>query len=151
MEEFIMTQESFDRLWARVQGAPPPQTKPSGEAQLLRFLEETGETQLQERRLAAVFPAMLPLCRETKSRCVRLETQYYLRTGRRAVLPASCCLRQSPLPLLRALCLAARARAAAYAAASADAPDLAALYRDLAGEEQLHADALERLIARLLC
>lgn len=151
MEEFIMTQESFDRLWARVTGAAAPPPAPRGEDALRRFLDETGETLLHERRLAGLGLApMMALCRETKRRYARLQTAYYLLTGQRAPLPAVCCLREPPLRLLRKLCLAARERAEAYTTTPAGSEVLQELYRDLAESERQHARKLESLIAQFL-
>ena len=152
MDELIMTQESFDRLWARVQGAAPPvPSAPRPEEMLRRFLDETGETLLLERSLTQVCGApMAAVCRETRRRYLRLQTAYFLHTGCRAALPSVCRLREPPLCLLRKLWLAARARAAAYEDAPAATDELRELYRDLAESERTHARQLEGIISRFL-
>ena len=152
MEEYILSQQAFDRLWARVHGETPAQPPERSElAVLRRFLEETAETLLFERCLAQL-PGMNTLCRETRSRLIRLETAYYLLTAERYRRPAVCPLREGVLPALRRACLAALARAADYTAESAKTtePLLAELYQELAGEEQAHAAALKRRIGALL-
>ena len=149
MEEFIMTQESFDRLWARVQGAAPPAPRP--EDLLRRFLDETGETLLLERQLAHVCGApMVSVCRASRDRHLRLQTAYFLLTGCRAALPSVCSLREPPLCRLRKLWLAARARAAAYEEAAAEAEELRGLFQDLAASERVHADCLRAVITAML-
>ena len=152
MEEYILSQESFDRLWARVRGDVPPEPRRLDEIAVLRgFLDETGETFLLERRLSAL-PGIGCLCRETRARLIRLETAYYLLTGERYRLPPACPLREGVLPALRRDCLAALARAEDYAAEGgrAEEPELSALYEELAGEERAHAAALRRLIGAVL-
>lgn len=149
MEEFMMTQESFDRLWARVQGAPPPVPHP--EDTLRRFLDETGETMLLERRLAADCGApMAAVFRETRRRYLRLRTAYFLLTGCCAVPPSVCSLREQPLCLLRKIWLAARARSEAYDSAPAGEEALQKLYREMAALERAHTDALRAVIASML-
>ncbi len=149
MEEFMMTQESFDRLWARVQGAPPPAPRP--EETLRRFLDETGETMLLERRLAGECGApMAAVFRETRRRYLRLRTAYFLLTGCRAVLPSVCSLREPPLCRLRKLWLSARARSAAYEEAANTAGELRELYQDLAESERIHVDQLRAVTASFL-
>ena len=151
MEDFIMTQETFDRLWQRVQGAeqaPPRQNQTDA---LCRFLDETAQSLALERRLQARCAEMLPLCRDTFSRLRRLRAAYYLHTGERHCPPETCPVRGGILPELRADCLAARARAGRYAAEAKTAPgDLSALYETLSAEEQTHAERLAALLCRLL-
>lgn len=151
MEEFIMTQETFDRLWQRVQGAEaaPPRQNPSDA--LRRFLDDTAQSLALERRLQSRCGDFMPLCRETRSRLRRLLAAYYLQTGERYCPPETCPVRGGLLRDLRADCLAARARAERYAAAAQSAPDdLAVLYETLSSEEQTHSERLAALLCRLL-
>ncbi len=151
MEEFIMTQEAFDRLWQRVQGgeAAPPR-RDDGDV-LRRFLDETAQALALERRMQIRCAEIAPLCRETFSRLRRLRTAYYLQTGERYCPPEACTVRGGLLKDLRADCLAARDRAFRYAAAAEAAPDdLRALYQTLSAEEQTHAGRLSELLCRLL-
>ena len=118
MEEFIMTQEAFDRLWQRVQGGETA-PKPRSEADTLRRLsDDTAQALALERRLQGQCAALVPLCRETASRLRRLRAAYYLETGECCCPPETCSVRGGLLPALRADCLAARARAGRYAAAA---------------------------------
>lgn len=154
MEEFIMTQEAFERLWARVQGAGSETAAPARDdtAVLRRFLDETAQSLALERRLLCGFGALAPLCRETASRLRRLRAAYYLRTGERHLPPETCPVRGGLLPDLRADCLSARGRAARYAAEAAktEPDDLRGLYESLAAEERTHAERLSALLCRLL-
>ena len=151
MEEFIMTQEAFDRLWQRVQGGEAA-PKPRSEADTLRRLsDDTAQALALERRLQGQCAALVPLCRETASRLRRLRAAYYLETGECCCPPETCSVRGGLLPALRADCLAARARAGQYAAAAQEAgAELRALYEMLAVEEQTHAARLAALLCRLL-
>ena len=152
MEEYVLSQQAFDRLWARVRGEAPPQPARRDDLAVLRvFLEETGQSLLLERRLSGL-TGMPRLCRDTHSRLIRLETVYYLLTAERWRLPSACPLREGALPALRRDCLSSLARAEDYAAERdrAAEPLLASLYDSLAGEERSHADSLERIIGRLL-
>ena len=151
MEEFIMTQEAFDRLWQRVQGGEAA-PKPRSEADTLRRLsDDTAQALALERRLQGQCAALVPLCRETASRLRRLRAAYYLETGECCCPPETCSVRGGLLPSLRADCLAARARAGQYAAAAQGAnAELRALYETLAAEEQTHAARLAALLCRLL-
>ena len=151
MEEFIMTQEAFDRLWQRVQGGEAA-PKPRSEADTLRRLsDDTAQALALERRLQGRCAALAPLCRETASRLRRLRAAYYLETGECCCPPETCSVRGGLLPSLRADCLAARARAGQYAAAAQEAgAELRALYETLAVEEQTHAARLAALLCRLL-
>jgi len=151
MEEFIMTQETFDRLWQRVQGAEsaPPRQNPSDA--LRCFLDDTAQSLALERRLQSRCADFAPLCRETRSRLRRLLAAYYLQTGERYCPPETCPVRGGILPELRTDCLASRARAERYTAAAESAPDdLAALYETLSSEEQTHSERLAALLCRLL-
>ena len=151
MEEFIMTQEAFDRLWQRVQGGETA-PKPRSEADTLRRLsDDTAQALALERRLQGRCAALAPLCRETASRLRRLRAAYYLETGECCCPPETCSVRGGLLPALRSDCLAARARAGQYTAAAQGANDeLRALYETLAVEEQTHAARLASLLCRLL-
>ena len=150
MEEFIMTQEAFDRLWARVQGTEAPPRRTEADT-LRRFLDETAQAFALERRLQAGCAELSPLCRETFSRLRRLRAAYYLQTGERHCPPETCPVRGGLLPGLRADCLASRARAARYAAAAQTAPEeLRPLYETLSAGEQTHAERLSDLLCRLL-
>ena len=151
MEEFIMTQEAFDRLWQRVQGGEAA-PKPRSEADTLRRLsDDTAQALALERRLQGQCAALVPLCRETASRLRRLRAAYYLETGECCCPPETCSVRGGLLPSLRADCLAARARAGQYAAAAQTAPDdLRVLYEALSAEERTHAERLAALLCRLL-
>lgn len=153
MEEYILSQQAFDRLWARVRGETPPEPPRRDEiAVLLSFLEDTAQSLLLEQRLCSL-PGVGGLWRDTRSRLARLETAYYLLTAERFRLPPVCPLRERLLPALRRDCLAALARSERYDAERERTPDpaLSALYTALAGEEQRHAEALKRLIAAILC
>ena len=150
MEEFIMTHEVFDRLWQRVQGGETA-PKPRSEADTLRRLsDDTAQALALERRLQGRCAALAPLCRETASRLRRLRAAYYLETGECCCPPETCSVRAGLLPSLRADCLAARARAAAYEDAPAATDELRELYRDLAESERTHARQLEGIISRFL-
>ena len=151
MEEFIMTQEAFDRLWQRVQGGEAA-PKPRSEADTLRRLsDDTAQALALERRLQGQCAALAPLFRETASRLRRLRAAYYLETGECCCPPETCSVRGGLLPSLRADCLAARARAGQYAAAAQEAgAELRTLYETLAVEEQTHAARLASLLCRLL-
>ena len=151
MEEFIMTQEAFDRLWQRVQGnaAVPPRRTESDT--LRRFLDETAQSLALERRLLCRCADLAPLCRETRSRLRRLRAAFYLQTGEHYCPPEACPVRGGLLPDLRADCLASRSRAERLSAAAQTAPDdLRALYETLSAEEQTHAERLSELLCRLL-
>ena len=151
MEEFIMTQEAFDRLWQRVQGAEPCPLCRNDADTLRGFLDETAQAFALERRLQMRCAELSPLCRETFSRLRRLRAAYYLQTGERHCPPETCPVRGGLLPDLRADCLACRARAGRYAAAAETAPDnLHALYETLSAEEQTHVERLTELLCRLL-
>ena len=151
MEEFIMTQEAFDRLWQRVQGAEAALPRRNNPDTLRAFLDETAQAFALERRLQMRCAELQPICRETFSRLRRLRAAYYLQTGERHCPPETCSVRGGLLPDLRADCLAARARAGRYAAAAKTAPDdLRALYEALSAEEQAHAERLAELLCRLL-
>ena len=151
MEEFIMTQEAFDRLWQRVQSAEEAPPRRNDADTLRAFLDETAQALVLERRLQARCAELSPLCRETFSRLRRLRAAYYLQTGERHCLPETCSVRGGLLPDLRAGCLASRARAGRYAAAAKTAPDaLRVLYETLAAEEQTHAERLAEQLCRLL-
>ena len=150
MEEFIMTQEAFDRLWQRVQGSTTlPQHQDNAET-LRRFLDETAQALALEQRLVCRCAELAPLCRETRSRLRRLRAAYYLLTGELYRPPEACSVRGGLLPELRSDILAARARAGRYAAAEKTAPDdLAALYETLSAGEETHAERLSALLCRL--
>ena len=151
MEEFIMTQEAFDRLWQRVQGAEPSPPRRNDADTLRGFLDETAQAFTLERRLQMRCAELSPICRETVSRLRRLRAAYYLQTGERHCPPETCSVRGGLLPDLRADCLAARTRAGRYSAAAKAAPDdLRALYETLAAEERTHAGRLTELLCRLL-
>ena len=151
MEEFIMTQEAFDRLWQRVQGAETVPPRPDHADTLRRFLDETAQALALERRLQASCAELSPLCRESFSRLRRLRAAFYLQTGERHCPPATCPVRSGLLPDLRADCLASRARAGRYAAAAQSAPEeLQPLYETLSAEEQTHSERLAALLCRLL-
>ena len=150
MEEFIMTQEAFDRLWQRVQGAEQAPTRRNDMGTLRGFLDETAQAFALERRLQMRCAELSPLCRETFSRLRRLRAAYYLQTGERHCPPETCLLRGGLLPDLRADCLACRARAGRYAAAQTAPDDLRALYEALSAEERTHAERLTELLCRLL-
>ena len=151
MEEFIMTQEAFDRLWQRVQGAEPAPPRQNQTDTLRRFLDDTAQALALERRLQARCAELSPLCRETFSRLRRLRAAYYLQTGERYCPPETCSVRGGLLPDLRADCLASRARAERYAASAQSAPDdLHALFETLSAEEQTHSERLAVLLCRLL-
>ena len=151
MEEFIMTQEVFDRLWQRVQGAEAVLPRRNDTDTLRGFLDETAQALALERRLQVRCAELSLLCRETFSRLRRLRAAYYLQTGERHCPPETCSVRGGLLPDLRADCLASRARAGRYSAAAETAPDdLRALYETLSVEEQTHAERLAALLCRLL-
>jgi hypothetical protein len=151
MEEFIMTQEAFDRLWQRVQGAEAVPTRRNDTDTLRAFLDETAQAFALERRLQMRCAELSPLCRETFSRLRRLRAAFYLQTGERHCPPETCSVRGGLLPDLRADCLASRARAGRYAAAAETAPDdLHALYEALSAEEQTQSERLAELLCRLL-
>lgn len=160
MEEFIMTQEAFDRLWARVQGAADTAAAPAqkrGEAAVLRgFLDETAQSlALERRQLCAqgcASGALRAICRETMGRLRRLRTAYFLLTGERYYPPETCPVRCGVLTDLRKDYLSARRRGEALAAAAeqAETDELKALYRELSAGEARHAEALRDLIGSLL-
>ena len=151
MEEFIMTQEAFDRLWQRVQGAESAPPSRNNADALRAFLDETAQALALERRMQARCAELAPLCCETASRLRRLRAAYYLKTGERHCPPETCSVRGGMLPDLRADCLAARARAGRYAAAAKTAPDdLRALYRTLFAEERTHAERLAAVLCRFM-
>ena len=151
MEEFIMTQEAFDRLWQRVQGAEAVSPRGNDTDTLRAFLDETAQAFALERRLQMRCAELSPLCRETFSRLRRLRAAYYLQTGERHCPPDTCPVRGGLLPDLRVDCLASRALAGRYAAAAQTAPDnLRALYETLSTEEQTHAERITELLCRLL-
>ena len=151
MEEFIMPQEAFARLWQRVRVVEPSPPRRNDTDTLRSFLDETAQAFALERRLQMRCAELSPLCRETFSRLRRLCAAYYLQTGERHCPPETCPVRGGLLPDLRADCLASRARAGKYAAAAETAPDdLRALYETLSAEEQTHAERLTELLCRLL-
>jgi hypothetical protein len=153
MDEWIMTQENFDRLWSRVQGtAPaPPSAAPSA---LQTFLDETGQTLALEHRLLCRSgrdrAELLALCRASKSRLRRLRIAYFLQTGENRMPPDACPVSAGYLQDLRRDWLCAARRSAAYAAEVKTTSDeaLRGLYSELAGEEAHHAEMLRCLIAR---
>lgn len=153
-----MTQEAFDRLWARVTGAPvPPQNTQDPITPLRRFLDETAQCLALETRLlrcaAAGRSELLRLCRATRARLQRLHAAYYLQTGERWRAPDACPMTRDVLAALRQDCLSASARAGRYDSAAQTEPDkaLRELYKTMGEEERAHAAALRSLIARCLC
>lgn len=159
MDEWIMTQASFDRLWARVQGAEAAASsvpERDDAAVLRRFLDETAEALAFETRLArrsgGARGSLAALCRETRGRLGRLRAAYFLLTGERVCPPEVCPVCGDWLGDLRRAYLSARRRADAYRlAASESCPEeLGALYAALAEEETAHAASLRGLIVSLL-
>ena len=157
MEEFIMTQEAFDRLWARVQGAEPAPMPARDDAAVLRgFLEQTWQTLAFETRLlcrsGCAQTALQHLCSDTRERLNRLRTAHFLLTGERCLPPETCPVCGDFLADLRKGYLSARKRASAYARAAQEPcpPELQELYAALSGEETAHAACIRRLIASLL-
>lgn len=154
MDEWIMTQAAFDRLWSRVQGNAPTAPPPDDEAALRRFLDETGQTLAFERQLLCRSgrdrAAMLALCRATRSRLCRLRAACFLLTGEVRTPPDACPVRGGYLADLRRDWLCAEKRAGEYRAEAQAVQDakLRALYEELAGEETAHADALRAVIGR---
>ena len=154
MDEWIMTQAAFDRLWSRVQGAELDVPVPDAASALRRFLDDTGQTLAFEQKLLCRsgrdHAAMLALCRATRSRLCRLRAACFLLTGEVRTPPDACPIRGGWLDDLRRDWLCAEKRAGEYRAESKIVQDakLRALYEELAGEEALHADALRAVIGR---
>lgn len=155
-EKTVFDLGGFDQVWRRVNGgAPslPPQPQSTGAATLRSFIERASEAAAFYAALSArsggAMRTLRRLAAEEREHLRRLQVEYFLKSGDTCAPGRSCPMRGSVLGDLRKAYLGELANAEQFrsAAQTAETPELAALYRELAEAEAAHAAALRGLIA----
>lgn len=155
-EKTVFDLGGFDQVWRRVNGgAPslPPQPQSTGAVTLRSFIERASAAaafySALSARSSSVMRTLRRLAVEEREHMRRLQVEYFLIKGDTCAPSRSCPVRGSVLGDLRKAYLGELANAEQFRSAvqTAETPELAALYAELAEAETRHAAALRGLIA----
>lgn len=154
-EKTVFDLDGFDEVWRRVNsGAPslPPQPQSTSTASLRSFIERASEAAAFYAALSArsgsASRTLQRLAAEEREHLRRLQVEYFLKNGDTCAPCRSCPMRGSVLGDLRKAYLGELENAERFRTAvqTAETPELAALYTELAKAETAHAEALRSLI-----